>query len=134
MAPTTTSSQFFLVVSIISLIACNSANGQLSPNFYATTCSNLQTILSDVMSHTVTREQRMVPLFFTCSSTIASCKVAMDQYCWTTQVASQDLKEQWASISFERERGFESGVYQVFELRRGSSLGYSDRGIFGFQA
>ncbi|KAK1567494.1 hypothetical protein Q3G72_012869 [Acer saccharum] len=59
MAPTTTSSQFFLVVSIISLIACNSANGQLSPNFYATTCSNLQTIVRNVMSQAVTREPRM---------------------------------------------------------------------------
>ncbi|KAK1566603.1 hypothetical protein Q3G72_001888 [Acer saccharum] len=59
MALTTTSSQFFLLVSIISLIACNSANGQLSPNFYATTCSNLQTIVRDVMRQTVTREPRM---------------------------------------------------------------------------
>ncbi|TXG55020.1 hypothetical protein EZV62_020276 [Acer yangbiense] len=38
MASTTTTSQFFLVVSIISLVACSSANGQLSTNFYATTC------------------------------------------------------------------------------------------------
>ncbi|KAI9176591.1 hypothetical protein LWI28_004726 [Acer negundo] len=58
MAPTT-SSQFFLLVSIISLVACKSANGQLSPNFYARTCSNLQTIVRDVMRQTVTREPRM---------------------------------------------------------------------------
>ncbi|KAK4845075.1 hypothetical protein QYF36_000529 [Acer negundo] len=56
---TTTTSQFFFVVSIISLLACNSANGQLSVNFYARTCSNLQTIVRDVMRQTVTREPRM---------------------------------------------------------------------------
>ncbi|KAI9177506.1 hypothetical protein LWI28_016104 [Acer negundo] len=57
---TTTSSQFFFVVSIISLLACNSANGyHLSPNFYARTCSNLQTIVRDVMRQAVTIEKRM---------------------------------------------------------------------------
>ncbi|TXG55021.1 hypothetical protein EZV62_020277 [Acer yangbiense] len=56
---TTTTSQFFIVVSIISLLACNSANGQLSVNFYARTCSNLQTIVRNVMRQTVIREPRM---------------------------------------------------------------------------
>ncbi|KAK4846045.1 hypothetical protein QYF36_012392 [Acer negundo] len=59
MASTISTSQFFLVVSIISLVACSSANGQLSTNFYATTCSNLQNIVRDVMTQTVTREPRM---------------------------------------------------------------------------
>ncbi|KAK0588468.1 hypothetical protein LWI29_001416 [Acer saccharum] len=59
MASTTTTSQFFLVISIISLVACSSANGQLSTNFYARTCSNLQNIVLDVMNQTVTREPRM---------------------------------------------------------------------------
>ncbi|TXG55018.1 hypothetical protein EZV62_020274 [Acer yangbiense] len=59
MASTTTTSQFFLVVSIISLVACSSANGQLSTNFYARNCSSLQNIVHDVMNQTVTKEPRM---------------------------------------------------------------------------
>lgn len=55
----TSTIQFFFAVSIISLLACSSANAQLSLNFYAQTCRNLPTIVRDVMRQTVAREPRM---------------------------------------------------------------------------
>ncbi|KAI9176583.1 hypothetical protein LWI28_004570 [Acer negundo] len=95
MSPTTTSSQFFLLVSIISLIGCNFANGQLSPNFYATTCSNLQTIVRDVMSQTVTREPRMgasiLRLFF------HDCFVQLGGQSWQVPLGRRDSRT--ASLS-----------------------------------
>ncbi|KAH7577064.1 hypothetical protein ACOSP7_002189 [Xanthoceras sorbifolium] len=57
MASTTT--QFLLACSIISLLACSSANAQLSVNFYAGTCPTLANIVRNVMRQAVTTEPRM---------------------------------------------------------------------------
>ncbi|KAI9177474.1 hypothetical protein LWI28_015657 [Acer negundo] len=90
MASTTSTSQFFLVVSIISLVACSSANGQLSTNFYATTCSNLQNIVRDVMTQTVTREPRMgasiLRLFF------HDCFVQLGGQSWQVPLGRRDSR------------------------------------------
>ncbi|KAL6328933.1 hypothetical protein AAG906_007223 [Vitis piasezkii] len=48
----------FVVFSIISLLAC-SINAQLSPNFYASTCPNVQNIVRVAMRQAVIREPRM---------------------------------------------------------------------------
>ncbi|KAI4322788.1 hypothetical protein L6164_022452 [Bauhinia variegata] len=49
---------FVVVLSILSLFAC-SGNAQLSANFYATSCPNLQTIVRNGMRTAVTTEARM---------------------------------------------------------------------------
>ena len=55
------------VLTILSLLAC-SLNAQLSSNFYATTCPNLQTIVRNAMTQAVNKEARigasMLRLFF----------------------------------------------------------------------
>uniref|UniRef100_A0A2N9FD08 Peroxidase n=1 Tax=Fagus sylvatica TaxID=28930 RepID=A0A2N9FD08_FAGSY len=55
------------VLTILSLLAC-SVNAQLSSNFYATTCPNLQTIVRNAMTQAVNKEARigasMLRLFF----------------------------------------------------------------------
>ncbi|RVW20247.1 Peroxidase 4 [Vitis vinifera] len=48
----------FVVFSIISLLAC-SINAQLSPNFYASTCPNVQNIVRVEMVQAVIREPRL---------------------------------------------------------------------------
>jgi len=47
------------LLSILSLLAYNSVYAQLSPNFYATTCPNLRTLVQNAMRQAVTREARM---------------------------------------------------------------------------
>ncbi|KAL4620604.1 hypothetical protein ACB092_06G167400 [Castanea dentata] len=47
------------LLSILSLLAYSSVNAQLSPNFYATTCPNLQTLVQNAMRQAVTKEARM---------------------------------------------------------------------------
>ncbi|XP_010246463.1 PREDICTED: peroxidase P7-like [Nelumbo nucifera] len=48
----------FLTLSLLALFAC-SAHAQLSPNFYATTCPNLQGIVRNGMRQAVNRESRL---------------------------------------------------------------------------
>ncbi|XP_072959725.1 peroxidase P7-like [Typha angustifolia] len=48
----------FLALALFSLLAC-AANGQLSANFYSTTCPNLQTIVRSAMAQAVAKEPRM---------------------------------------------------------------------------
>ncbi|XP_072998806.1 peroxidase P7-like [Typha latifolia] len=52
------SSNRFLTICLLSLLAF-SVNGQLNPNFYATRCPNLQSIVRSVMAQAVAREARM---------------------------------------------------------------------------
>lgn len=47
------------LLSILSLLAYSSVNAQLSPNFYATTCPNLRTLVQNAMRQAVTKEARM---------------------------------------------------------------------------
>ncbi|KAK7264383.1 hypothetical protein RJT34_31992 [Clitoria ternatea] len=47
-----------IVLSVISVITCSS-NAQLSPNFYAKTCPNLQTIVRNGMRQAVAKEARL---------------------------------------------------------------------------
>ncbi|XLU68148.1 hypothetical protein S245_027201, partial [Arachis hypogaea] len=52
----------FVTLSIIlSVLACSimMSNAQLSPNFYAKTCPNLQAIVLSAMKQAVTKEPRM---------------------------------------------------------------------------
>ncbi|KAL0903915.1 hypothetical protein M5K25_025978 [Dendrobium thyrsiflorum] len=51
-------SSLFLVLSLLSLLSC-SANAQLSANFYAKTCPNLQAIVRSAMARAVSEEPRM---------------------------------------------------------------------------
>nr|XP_010915492.1 peroxidase P7-like isoform X1 [Elaeis guineensis] len=51
-------SNSFLLLSLLSLLAC-AAQGQLSPTFYATSCSNVQSIVHSAMAQAVRREPRM---------------------------------------------------------------------------
>ncbi|KAK7312878.1 hypothetical protein VNO77_37091 [Canavalia gladiata] len=53
-----TLNHFFVIVSIVSLLACSS-NAQLSPTFYARTCPNLQTIVRNGMRQAITKEARI---------------------------------------------------------------------------
>ncbi|XP_028807666.1 peroxidase P7 [Neltuma alba] len=49
---------FLLALSVLSLLA-SSSNAQLSPNFYARSCPNLQTIVRNTMRQAVAREARL---------------------------------------------------------------------------
>ncbi|XP_054792956.1 peroxidase P7-like [Prosopis cineraria] len=49
---------FFLALSILSLLA-SSSNAQLSPNFYARSCPNLQAIVRSTMRKALAREARL---------------------------------------------------------------------------
>ncbi|KAF8409072.1 hypothetical protein HHK36_005144 [Tetracentron sinense] len=55
MASTT---QFFVTLSVLALLACSSY-AQLSPNFYATSCPNVQVIVRNAMRQAVNRELRI---------------------------------------------------------------------------
>ncbi|TYI32478.1 hypothetical protein ES332_A04G065900v1 [Gossypium tomentosum] len=48
-----------IVTLLIVLLSCHAANAQLSPNFYASSCPNLQTIVRNAMSRAVNRETRI---------------------------------------------------------------------------
>lgn len=52
------SSHRFLILCVLSLLAL-AARAQLSPNFYAKTCPNLQTVVRSAMSQAVAKEARM---------------------------------------------------------------------------
>ncbi|KAI0487949.1 hypothetical protein KFK09_027772 [Dendrobium nobile] len=58
MASVSNSSLLFLALYLLSLLAC-SAQAQLSSNFYAKTCPNLQSIVSSSMAQAVAKEPRM---------------------------------------------------------------------------
>ncbi|KAL3502757.1 hypothetical protein ACH5RR_037206 [Cinchona calisaya] len=49
---------YFVIIFIASTLICF-ANGQLSANFYASTCPNLQTIVRNTMTAAVNKEQRI---------------------------------------------------------------------------
>ncbi|KAJ7981588.1 Peroxidase [Quillaja saponaria] len=49
----------FATFFLLSLLACSSTNAQLTANFYATTCPNLQTIVRNAMRQAVAREARI---------------------------------------------------------------------------
>ncbi|MBA0624873.1 hypothetical protein Godav_010152 [Gossypium davidsonii] len=57
-----------IVTLLIVMLSCHAANAQLSPNFYASSCPNLQTIVRNAMSRAVNRETRtgasILRLFF----------------------------------------------------------------------
>ncbi|KAG4149477.1 hypothetical protein ERO13_D05G337500v2 [Gossypium hirsutum] len=48
-----------IVTLLIVMLSCHAANAQLSPNFYASSCPNLQTIVRNAMSRAVNRETRI---------------------------------------------------------------------------
>ncbi|MBA0746695.1 hypothetical protein Gogos_009192 [Gossypium gossypioides] len=48
-----------IVTLLIVMLSCHAANAQLSPNFYARSCPNLQTIVRNAMSQAVNRETRI---------------------------------------------------------------------------
>ncbi|KAG8492802.1 hypothetical protein CXB51_010251 [Gossypium anomalum] len=48
-----------IVTLLIVLLSYHAANAQLSPNFYASSCPNLQTIVRNAMSRAVNRETRI---------------------------------------------------------------------------
>ena len=50
---------FFVTLTIFSLLACSAINAQLSANFYAKTCPNLQTIVRNEMIKVIRNEPRM---------------------------------------------------------------------------
>ncbi|KAF8409073.1 hypothetical protein HHK36_005145 [Tetracentron sinense] len=50
--------QFFVTLSVLALLACSSY-AQLSPNFYATSCPNVQVIVRNAMRQAVNRELRI---------------------------------------------------------------------------
>ncbi|XP_022739881.1 peroxidase P7-like [Durio zibethinus] len=53
------SSIFTLSCILLVLLSCSAANAQLSPNFYANSCPNLQTIVLNAMTQAVNRETRI---------------------------------------------------------------------------
>ncbi|MFQ6640932.1 hypothetical protein Gotur_016805 [Gossypium turneri] len=48
-----------IVTLLFVMLSCHAANAQLSPNFYASSCPNLQTIVRNAMSRAVNRETRI---------------------------------------------------------------------------
>ncbi|XP_058100848.1 peroxidase P7-like [Magnolia sinica] len=48
----------FITLSLLALLACT-ARAQLSPNFYATSCPTLASMVRDVMNQAITREPRL---------------------------------------------------------------------------
>ncbi|KAI5661899.1 hypothetical protein M9H77_21222 [Catharanthus roseus] len=52
-------SYFFVIILVIISSLCCLSNGQLSPNFYASTCPNLQTIVRNAMTPAVNSERRI---------------------------------------------------------------------------
>ncbi|KAI9083101.1 hypothetical protein K1719_035005 [Acacia pycnantha] len=63
---------FLLSLSLLLSLFASSSNAQLSPNFYARSCPNLQAIVRSTMSQALAREPDSVPPSSVSSSTTAS--------------------------------------------------------------